>query len=293
MSEEDTRALLLSLQTGDVLLYENIDLGSAFIRFALRSRVSHVGLVLRMPRERCGGFYAHNADYANDAPSSPECEDLHVLEAVPRRGVALFPLEARLARTVNVTQGLSVRRLRLRSGSRPPALEAAKLYQFLEENISRRLETAGRDCAPVAAYLHQLCCPTSSAPGALSRVLKEDHSAFFCTELVAEALMQLGVLRRDPTVLAADFLPNAFMSNSCSPWGSQLKLTLDSACNEAYAFGPEQVLLTGGTSPLRQFLKSRKDELRRHLKVRDNTPMAAAAGLKWHKKTHVHHEQQQ
>ena len=95
------------LATGDVLLYRGNGIGAACTSFLLRSKWTHAGVVVRLPRDRVLKFYS--ADYTSVAASSAARESLHVLEAVPRRGVSLFPLEARLARTVAANRRVAVR----------------------------------------------------------------------------------------------------------------------------------------------------------------------------------------
>ncbi len=112
--------MLDGLGTGDVLIYRTRDLGARFNSCVLRSRWSHVGLVVKMPREAAAPMY--QKDYAASMSTGGR-EELHVFEACPRRGVALFPLEPRLARTIGSIKWLAVRKL---TYGRPTFMSSAK-----------------------------------------------------------------------------------------------------------------------------------------------------------------------
>ena len=96
--------VLDELQTGDVLLYQQRDLGSNLNSAVLRTAWSHVALTVRDSSGALAKLVeAHAADYAGNGASTPARADLYLLEAVPRTrhragGVTVFPLEPRLAR---------------------------------------------------------------------------------------------------------------------------------------------------------------------------------------------------
>jgi cell wall-associated NlpC family hydrolase len=102
-------SLLHELDTGDVLLYRTNDIGATFNACVQRATWSHVGIVVKAS-PMLQQLYSH--DYADEhAGTSSTREELAVFEAVPRRGVSLFPLDMRLARTVDSLQLVAVRRL--------------------------------------------------------------------------------------------------------------------------------------------------------------------------------------
>ena len=201
--EEQTGYSLDSLQTGDVLLYRTLDAGGTFVRCMMRSFYSHVSLVVRVPRDRVIDLY--DADYVADEVSSRTSaagarSELHVFEAVPNRGVSFFPLEPRLARTVNHSSHIAVRRLCRADAGDPPSFGAdqqERLEGFIREVCGRPLETGLNSPAPWAACLHAYF-RSGAKVGWLSSKLGEDFERFFCTELVAEALQRLCAPPRRP-----------------------------------------------------------------------------------------------
>ena len=167
-----------------------------------------------------------------------------MLEAVPRRGVSLFPLESRLARTVESLTYVAVRRLQ---GGK---LRESKLHAFIAEVLGRRLEVG--TWAQVRALMIHFGTPCARRGGS-----HEDWSEFFCSELVAEALQQLGTL--DERVNSNDFLPNSF-SMACSADLRTSALMLDACVVKGCSYGPEEMLLLP-RSPLQGALRKRKKEL--------------------------------
>ena len=250
-----------SLQTGDIVLLQPNDIGSTATRCALRCFYSHVGLIVRAPRQRVASLY--RSDYANHAVSTDALADLHILEAVPRRGLAIFPLEPRLARTVNIHSHVATRRL---VGTLSD-VQQSQLEAFLVGAVGRPLEAATSvSCAPPLAALLSQCLRPFDMEG--MRVDDSDFSAFFCTELLAKALQSCAVLRSEVPIGDNDFPPNAFISTSTpssSPTGQPLTPTLDSSCEGTrFSFDPEIALLWPGSScELRGALEQRKRTLLR------------------------------
>lgn len=181
----DAMSFFDGLETGDVLLIQYDDMGTQFIRCMLQTQWTHVGMVVRMPREKACSLYTTNLDYANDTSSTERRSELHILEAVARRGVSFFPLEPRMARSGKSIRLLSVRKLRAADGSAPRLQEAQlqRFESFLHEMLGRPLETAWNSCAPVAAGLHQ-CLRGGALTGWAASALGEDYRSFFCSEVI-------------------------------------------------------------------------------------------------------------
>ena len=162
-----------AFSTGDVLLYRTKDLGATFNSCMQRSFWSHVGVVVRGDPATLAPLFPDDYQDVDDANRG-----LCIFEAVPRRGVSIFPLKDRLARTLNVTRALAVRR---RVGPALSTEQQASLLSFVCEVRGRKLEFASTD------MVRALCCFNK----------REDWNEFFCSELVAEALQQMGVLQEE------------------------------------------------------------------------------------------------
>jgi len=233
-----------TLQTGDVLLYRTRDWGASFNSYMQRSKWSHVAVIVRCSEELSSASDVFPSDYAN-----PIGNRLTVFEAVPIRGVSLFPMEHRLARTVKSIGNLAVRR---RKG--PPLSDGqqAALEKFVREVKGRNLEVASSDM--VRACLGRACgtsCVRNSG---------EDWEAFFCSELTGESLQQLGVLREEG-VNSNDFLPASFASASREDAHS-----LDHNCLDGTSYGDEEYLIRRGGGPLVAELKRIKQQLKQEAK---------------------------
>ena len=122
--------LLDELDTGDVLLYRTNDFGAHINACVQGDQWSHVGLIVEATPEL---EQLYSADYASCSASSPVRARLAVFEAVPKRGVSLFPLEARLARTVGSLKYVSARRLSKTVKGAFSASKLASLYAFMKE----------------------------------------------------------------------------------------------------------------------------------------------------------------
>ena len=123
------KGLLDRLQTGDVLLLRTRDAGATFNSIATMSTWSHAAVVIRVEDPSSVLWSLVARDYATSPSSTPARGQLLLFEAVPRRGVSLFPLEARLARTHRHIRRLGVRR---RQG--PPLNDAQRglLESFIQ-----------------------------------------------------------------------------------------------------------------------------------------------------------------
>jgi hypothetical protein len=181
-------------------------------RVSSGSEWSHVGLVVR------GEAEAHSPRFAKDyVEVENSSAALCVFEAVPRRGVSLFPLKDRLARTIGTIKKLAVRR---RQGPELSASAEAQLMAFVTEVLGRKLEFASFDMITAINPWH-------------SGNQQENWDAFFCSELVAEGLQQLGVLREEG-VNSNNVLPRSFDKRSDF---------LNSHCLEGHSFADEEVLI--------------------------------------------------
>jgi len=241
---DDPTSLLDGLKTGDVLLYRTTDLGATFNACVQGDKWSHVGLVVEATPE-LESLYA--SDYAGCGASTPKRAKLAVFEAVVRRGVSLFPLEARLARTVNSLRLVAVRKLSRGTFS---SIDHQALHSFIKEVLGRPLETVS--CAELRAIW-------LSMGGGGFKSAHEDHSEFFCSELVAEALQQAGVLP-DDGLNSNDFLPKAFEPHDDSGTFGP-RVTLDGYCRKGFSYGPLQMLVSP-QSTLVAALRDRKRALK-------------------------------
>lgn len=248
---------LEALQTGDVLLYSMSGVGSCFNKLGSCSRWSHVSVVVRGDAERLEAQYP--PDYRGACGAG-----LAVLEAVPRRGVSLFPLEPRLARTKRSINVLCVRRVRLASPR--PAGADAKLEKFVAEVLHRQLEfNPLPSCAIVRACLFDCLRVRPSERGSW-----EDWEKFFCSELAAEALQQGGFLRDDFN--SNDALPKSFASAAAAA-----AISLDGQALPGVAWAPEvSVLFRGGALAARL-----TEHKRRSLAAMRAAKAAAKAGASY------------
>ena len=153
------------LQTGDVVLFSGKGGISAGIKWATMSRWSHVGMVLCLPE------YDFVALWESTTLSGLPDLDTRV----PRKGVQLVPLSARLA---SYDGEVAVRQL---SGVSLSAQDVQELMALRREVTGRPYETSEMELIR-AAY-----------DGPFGRN-QEDLSSLFCSELVAEAYQRLRLL---------------------------------------------------------------------------------------------------
>lgn len=242
-SASDVYEALRSLDTGDILLYRTKDLGATFNSLMQGSLYSHVSMVV------CGESEKLREMYPDDYKDSGKSE-LAILEAVPVRGVTLFPLEARLARTINNIQYLSVRR----HGGIIPEKSRANLDLFLREVLGRELEMATTDMARSLFY--------NRLRGKLGGKNQEEHwDKFYCSELVAEALQQLFILREEG-LNSNNLIPANFAEprNPTKHKGRSFDFK-DRITMPGHSYGAEEILLTPG-SDLHKQLKARKIKMK-------------------------------
>ena len=246
-SPDDLYAQIRSLDTGDVLLYRTRDLGATFNAVMQGSLYSHVSMVVCGDPDKLREMYPK--DYKDCGKS-----DLAILEVVPVRGVALFPLEARLARTIDNIQYLSVRR---HSGIITDK-SRANLDVFMKEVLGRKLEMATTDMAR-SLFFNRL-------RGKLGGDNKEEHwDKFFCSELVAEALQQLFIVREEG-LCSNNLIPSSFAEprNPTKHKGRSFDFT-ERVTLPGHSYGSEEILVVPN-GPLYNALKERKRQMKEEYK---------------------------
>lgn len=221
---------LAALGTGDLLLYQNADLGSVFNLTAMQASFGHVGIVIELDPDVARELIP--PDYA-DGPRSADkrLARLHVFEAVEGRGVCLFPLEARLARCIKYNRYLAVRR---HEGEINPAQQRAAL-DFVRLVRGRELAVATQSCGLLRNVLRlYLPCVPSTPEG--------DRVAFSCSELVVAALFELGILPVSAPLTASGALPT-FLTTAD---GMPNQLRLDRFLSPGHRFRKETLFLFPG-----------------------------------------------
>jgi hypothetical protein len=232
-NDEDIFKSLNSLQTGDILLYRTTDLGATFNAVVQGSYFSHVSLIVRGDRKILEELYPDDYktsccgendiiddqdddtttttttttrkkddDDKKEEGSSKEDDGIAIFEVVPKRGVTVFPLIQRLARTIKSIRHLNVRR---HLGIDISDDNQIKLYKFMKEVIGRNLEILSIDL--FRALLFNRCRCSQQV---LVSSCDEDWEEFFCSELVAEGLQQLGIIRDDVGVKSNLLIPSSF-----------------------------------------------------------------------------------
>ena len=174
-------ALRHKLKTGDIVLYSGKGPLSATIRFVTRSRWSHIGLVLQLPKEfDCLTVW--------ESTTGSRIEDLMSGEIL--RGVQLVPLSER----VRLYDGdIAVRRL----------LDFKLTSKRLKKLMKLRKELRGK---PYEQDFLELI--RAALDGPLTTPNEEDLRSIFCSELVAEAYQTLGLL--DETMASNEYTPADF-----------------------------------------------------------------------------------
>ncbi|OUS24539.1 hypothetical protein A9Q99_24395 [Gammaproteobacteria bacterium 45_16_T64] len=153
------------LNTGDIVLFSGKGGISAGIKWGTLSKWSHVGMILNFPEY----------DFVTVWESTNLDNTIDLDTAIPRKGVQLVPLSAR----VNGYKGdIAVRKL---IGVNQDAMDIGALMQLRKEIAGRKYEESVIELFK-AAY-----------DGPLGRN-SEDLSSLFCSELVAEAYQRLGLL---------------------------------------------------------------------------------------------------
>jgi len=139
--------------------------------------------------------------------------------------------------------------MRQRRGPPLDKVQLGLLESFIHVAVGRRLEMA--TASVVKALLRQGLLGHCCAPP------KEDWKLFYCSELVAEALQQMGVLKSSG-VSSADFLPSSFCDHA--PVDVPSSATLDSLLCAGHSYMPLRLLLTP-RGHLRESLRARKRDL--------------------------------
>ena len=163
--------VLGGLKTGDILLYNTASRASYC---SGEHDWTRAGLVIRVSEKLV-------ERYAIDTPPTHSSTRLAVLEADPKTGkVELFPLELRLAKTIDTIQYLALRR---RRGNELSANSIEKLESFALSALGRQFKPS------LFARLCCCCCGTSR------------REMFFISELIEDALQELGVLAKPQRAL--------------------------------------------------------------------------------------------
>lgn len=244
--DRDPLSSLSTLQTGDILLYRTRDLGARFNSVVGGSFYSHVSLVVRADPGVLEGMYP--GDYKN---SDPERTGIAIFEAEPRRGVAVFPLVARLARTVKNVEHLAVRRHAGELTDR----NRADLLEFMRTVLGRKLEIGSFDILRAVVFNRCRCN--------LSKQRGRDWNEFFCSELVAEGMMQLGVIRSDDRVKSNLLIPASFDNPRKRRRSAAFDfLDDDRICLPGHDYGLSEVLIKPGNG-LEKALREKKKEMLR------------------------------
>ena len=138
--------------------------------------------------------------------------ELAIFEVVPNRGVSIFPLIPRLARTIKTIQHLSVRRHTHNNndddGGKDGITENAlqDFLQFMTDTIGNQLDMLSFNmfrALLLNRYKIRLSATSSS-------------DNFFCSELVAQGLQKLGIIRND--ILEANTLIPSTFAESRNNW---------------------------------------------------------------------------
>jgi len=275
------RASFDVLQTGDVLLYATSSLGARFNQAVQLSKWNHTSLVVRAATQ--AQFEQLQTlvpeDYAYSPASAVSRERLFVFEVVPRRGVTLFPLEARLARMVKRIKFLAVRPLNHEQSTSFTEAQFSALFDFMKSVQGRELETASRQMfrtlllrGPCGSCCRNVCCFSLGNNA-------DDWDEFFCSELVIAALQQLGVVQGPPResqpaigLISNEVLPTHFTSDSVGP------SSLDSSLCPGYSYGKELLLMWPGSQSKSQLLEW-KSLLRRWDRMRRLNTVAYATNF--------------
>jgi len=246
---DEALAAVGSLRTGDLLLYQNADIGSVFNQAALQATFSHAGVVVEMAPEEAKELYPE--DYAHHPPpADPRVARLNVFEAVEGRGVCFFPLEARLARCIKYNRHVAFRRHRGPYASEPGGLAP----DALREAMSFIREVRGRKLAVVTSSpylfwdvlrLYCRCVPLYH---------HQDYAAFSCGELVVETLQHMRVL--DRRIGSTSVLPTFLTTND----GVQGQVRLEKYLLRGHDYEAERLLVFPG-APYTALLVQRKKAL--------------------------------
>lgn len=251
-TEEDTSSptsIFATLDTGDVFLYRTNDIGATFNAWVQGSRYSHVSVVIRGDDTE-----EHQKLFTSLYPDDYKQyrTTLALFEAVPKRGVTLFPLQARLTRTVDTIRHVSLRR---HSGIIDQHHYTQFLTSFLPLVSGRPLETLTSDMSR-ALCLHLCGCQGNT---------QENWEKFYCSELVAESLQQLRILR-EGGLNSNNLVPDSFAvgrkASQCFTYeaNDNTSITLS-----GHSYGPQIEFLTKGNALFRA-LQEEKAEMKRKYK---------------------------
>lgn len=165
MRYSDIRA---KLKTGDIVLFSGKGFISAGIKFATRSKWSHVGMVIILPEY----------DFVVLWESTTLSKTKELKSGALKRGVQIVPLSERIKNHDGDVAIRSLEGIEFDSGT-------------LQSLMSFRKEIAGRDYEK-----DQIELLKSAYDGPFGGN-EEDLSTLFCSELCAEAYQRLGLLSED------------------------------------------------------------------------------------------------
>jgi hypothetical protein len=190
---EDIRS---SLKTGDVVLMGGSSIFSRAIRRLTRSKWSHVGMVMKV----------EEFDTLLLWESTTNGHDKDVQTGEVKRGVQLVPLSKRVK---DHTGNIAFRPLsRALNGG-----EITKLNKFRHSVKDKPYDFDGLELL------------RSAIDSRLFWSNREDLSAYFCSELIAETYQTLGFLSE--ALPSNEYTPNDFSSSAAVPLDFQGGMSLD------------------------------------------------------------------
>jgi len=264
---DDPLESLRALQTGDILLYRTRDIGAQFNSVVGGSFYSHVAMVIRAndPKNKSLLQELYADDYKEN--NRRNNSGLALLEAEPRRGVAIFPLIPRLARTIKTIRHLAVRK---HVGNVSQDMQDS-IMNFCQTVRGRKLEVASLDMLRALCFnrFRFWCCKQRG----------QNTDTFFCSELVAEALLQAGILRDDLGVTSNLLIPSSFqdpISRKHMRHSGAFDVLKDSKiCTPGHDFSKAQVLVEPG-NPLETALQQTKQRMKEDQRRRRMTKFRAS-----------------
>ncbi len=183
-----------NLKTGDIVLFGGRGLISTGIKWLTRSKYSHVGMVLNLPVHDMSNLPVSNVVLLWESTTLSKISD--VVSGRARRGVQLVPLSERIK-------------------SYNGDIIAVRPLQYAKFNAEQMLR------------LHKLRHNVAGRPYEQSKIellrsaidigpdQPEDLSSLFCSELVAEAYQEMGLLSSIKP--SNEYTPRDFSSEGSEP----------------------------------------------------------------------------
>jgi len=156
------------LKTGDLVLFSGKDTFSDIIKYSTFGKWSHVGMILYLPEY----------DFLTIWESTTLSNINDIESGLPRKGVQLVPLSDRVQK---YSGNISVRKLQ---GADLAKNSLRKLMELRKELKGKRYER------------NKIELFKSAYDGPFGQN-SEDFSSIFCSELIAEAYQQLGLLTEE------------------------------------------------------------------------------------------------